>query len=78
MIPITAPTNRNVLWTVILGGATGSVFDSVATAEPWANLKFAGIVTVPGALWVFVRQYTTRRGLSRRRASACRPAASAC
>ncbi len=40
--------------------------DSVATAAPWANLKFVGIVTVPAALWVFVRQYTTRRGLSRR------------
>ena len=40
--------------------------DSVATAEPWADLKYAGIVLVPGALWVFVRQYTTRRGLSRR------------
>ena len=25
-----------------------------------------GVVTVPGALWVFVRQYTTRRGVSRR------------
>ena len=40
--------------------------DSVATAAPWADLKFVGIVTVPAALWVFVRQYTTRRGLSRR------------
>src|SRR5436305_5953967 len=40
--------------------------DTVATAEIWSGLKFVGVVTVPGALWVFVRQYTTRRGLSRR------------
>ncbi len=39
---------------------------SVGTAELWAGLKFVGVVTVPGALWVFVRQYTTRRGVSRR------------
>src|SRR5262249_11766043 len=31
--PIPSPTNRNVLWTMILGGATGSVFDSIATGE---------------------------------------------
>src|SRR4051812_30293897 len=42
---------------------------SVATAEVWSGLKFVGIVTVPGALWVFVRQYTTRRGVSRRAAA---------
>ena len=40
--------------------------DTVATAEVWSGLKFLGVVTVPGALWVFVRQYTTRRGVSRR------------
>jgi PAS domain S-box-containing protein len=39
---------------------------SVASAEVWSGLKFLGVVTVPGALWVFVRQYTTRRGVSRR------------
>jgi PAS domain S-box-containing protein len=42
--------------------------DTVATAEVWSGLKFVGVVTVPGALWVFVRQYTTRRGVSRRTA----------
>ena len=40
--------------------------DSVAAAQIWSGLKFLGVVTVPGALWVFVRQYTTRRGISRR------------
>jgi PAS domain S-box-containing protein len=40
--------------------------DRVATAEVWSGLKFIGVVTVPGSLWVFVRQYTTRRGVSRR------------
>jgi serine phosphatase RsbU (regulator of sigma subunit) len=39
---------------------------SVAAAQVWSGLKFVGVVTVPGALWVFVRQYTTRRPLSRR------------
>src|SRR6185312_14455503 len=39
--------------------------DSVASAQLWSGLKFIGVVTVPGALWVFVRQYTTRRGISR-------------
>jgi len=39
---------------------------SVAAAQVWSGLKFVGIVTVPGALWAFVRQYTTRRPLSRR------------
>src|SRR5689334_12044445 len=39
--------------------------DSVATAEVWSGLKFVGVVTVPGSLWVFVRTYTTRRGVSR-------------
>ncbi len=39
---------------------------TVKTAEVWSALKFIGVVTVPGALWVFVRQYTTRRGVSRR------------
>jgi hypothetical protein len=39
---------------------------SVAAAQVWSGLKFVGVVTVPGALWAFVRQYTTRRPLSRR------------
>ena len=38
--------------------------DTVATAQVWSALKFIGIVAVPGALWVFVRQYTTRREVS--------------
>ena len=39
---------------------------SAAAAQVWSGLKFIGVVTVPGALWAFVRQYTTRRPLSRR------------
>jgi PAS domain S-box-containing protein len=39
---------------------------TVASAEVWSGLKFVGVVTVPGALWAFVRQYTIRRPLSRR------------
>ena len=52
------------VWTVCY--AVELTTDTVATAEVWSALKFVGIVTVPGALWIFVRQYTTRRGVSRR------------
>jgi hypothetical protein len=46
ILPITAPTNRNVLWTVVLGGATGSVFDSVATTEvAWTTRIQPGFFT---------------------------------
>jgi len=46
IIPITSPTNRNVLWTTILGGVTGSVFDSVATGEVvWTTRIAPGFVT---------------------------------
>jgi PAS domain S-box-containing protein len=39
---------------------------NVAAAQLWSGLKFVGVVLVPGALWAFARQYTTRRPLSRR------------
>jgi PAS domain S-box-containing protein len=39
---------------------------TVAAAQVWSGLKFIGVVTVPAALWAFVRQYTIRRPLSRR------------
>jgi len=39
---------------------------SVPVAAVWSGIKFAGVVTVPAALWVFVRQYTRRRPLTRR------------
>jgi PAS domain S-box-containing protein len=39
---------------------------SIGAAQVWSGLKFIGVVTVPGALWAFVVQYTTRRPLSRR------------
>jgi enediyne biosynthesis protein E4 len=46
VIPVTSPTNRNVLWTTILGGATGSVFDSVATGEViWTSRIQTGFFT---------------------------------
>ncbi|HYJ74706.1 MAG TPA: histidine kinase N-terminal 7TM domain-containing protein [Kineosporiaceae bacterium] len=38
---------------------------TVAAAQVWSGLKFVGVVTVPAALWAFVRQYTTRRPLPR-------------
>ena len=38
---------------------------TVAAAQTWSGLKFVGVVTVPPALWAFVRQYTTRRPLPR-------------
>lgn len=39
---------------------------SVPVAAVWSGIKFVGVVTVPAALWVFVRQYTRRRPLTRR------------
>src|SRR3954452_15969418 len=39
---------------------------SVEAAELWSGLKYVGVVMVPAALWVFVRQSTTRLPLSRR------------
>jgi hypothetical protein len=46
IIPITSPTNRNVLWTTILGITTGSPFDAVATGEVvWTGRINAGFQT---------------------------------
>jgi hypothetical protein len=46
VVPVTSPTNRNVLWTTILGGATGSVFDSISTGEVvWTARIQTGFLT---------------------------------
>jgi hypothetical protein len=46
IIPVTSPTNRNVLWTTILGMTTGSPFDAVSTAEVvWTGRINTGFMT---------------------------------
>lgn len=62
--PLIAMLLATKFWTVCYAMELSS--RSVAAADLWSALKFVGVVSLPPALWNFVRQYSGKGPLSRR------------